>query len=59
MAIEPSSKKLLAIELSWTRNILVVYRFLKNLKDGYGVRIVIVDKAPWYVEPCIKPCLRL
>ena len=59
MAIEPRSRKLLAIELSWTRNILVAYRFLKYLRDSYGVRIVIVDGAPWYVEPSIKLGLRL
>gem|GEM_PF-5838750 len=46
IAIKPSSRKLLAIELSWTRNILVAYRFLKNLRDGYGVRITVVDGAP-------------
>jgi len=59
MAVEPRSRKLLAIELSWTRNILIAYRFLRNLRDSYGVRIVVVDGASWYVEPSIKLGLRL
>jgi len=49
----------MAIELSLTRNMLVAYKFLKYLRDSYGVWIVVVDGAPWYVEPSIKLCLRL
>ena len=59
MAVEPRSRKLSAIELSWTRNILIAYRSLRNLRDSYGVRIVVVDGDSWYVEPSIKLGLRL
>ena len=32
MAFEPRSRKLLALEISWTRNSIVAYKFLKAFK---------------------------
>ena len=59
MALEPKSRRLLALELSWTRNSLTAYLFLKHLRDAHGVRVIIADGAQWYVQPCIDLGLRL
>ena len=40
LAMEPRSRRLLAVRLSWTRNILAAYSFLKHLRDRYSVRVV-------------------
>lgn len=52
------SRRLLAVRLSWTRNILAAYSFLKHLRDRYSVRVVVVDGAQWYMEPCRELGLR-
>ncbi|MGC8850269.1 MAG: hypothetical protein ACP5QI_07335, partial [Candidatus Bathyarchaeia archaeon] len=49
----------LALELSWTRNSLVAYRFLRHLRDMYGVGVIVADGAQWYVWPCTELGLRL
>lgn len=48
MALEPRSRRMLALEVSWTRNNLVAYGFLKRLRDRYGVRVVVCNGASWY-----------
>jgi len=58
LAVEPRSGRLLALRLSWTRKILVAYGFLKHLRDSYGVRVVVVDGADWYIEPRLELRIR-
>lgn len=48
IALEAKSRRLLASELSWTRNSLTAYPFLKKLKDRYGVKVIVCNGAPWY-----------
>jgi len=45
IALEPKSRKLLALELSWTRNSFVAYLFLKRLKGLYGIRVVVAERT--------------
>jgi len=58
IALEPKSRKLLGLELSWTRNSFVAYLFLKRLKSLYGIRVVVANGAPWY-SVCSELRLRL
>ena len=58
MALEPRSRRILALELSWMRSNLAAYLFLKRLKDRYGVRVIVADGAPWY-GVCSELGLRL
>ncbi|MEM3693878.1 MAG: hypothetical protein QXI39_07665 [Candidatus Bathyarchaeia archaeon] len=48
IALEPVSRRILALELSWTRSNLTAYLFLKKLRDLYGVRVIVANGAPWY-----------
>jgi len=48
IVLEPRSRRVLGLELSWTRNSLTAYLFLKRLKSLYGVRVIVADGAPWY-----------
>jgi len=48
MALEPCSRRLLALDVSWTRNNLVAHGFLRNLRDRYGVRVIVCNGALWY-----------
>ena len=59
LALEPRSRRLLAVRLSWTRNDLVAHAFLKHLKEHYGIRVVVADGAPWYRWACMELGLRL
>ncbi|MEM2169159.1 MAG: hypothetical protein QW186_05090 [Candidatus Bathyarchaeia archaeon] len=47
MALEPISKRLLALELNWIRNNLTARISLKRLKEKYGVRIIVANGAHW------------
>ena len=58
LAMKSTSRRLLAVRLSWKRNILVAYNFLKHLRERYGVRVVVVDGAKWYLEPCLELGIR-
>ena len=52
LAMDPRSRRLLALDLSWTRNGSVAYRLLRRLRDNHGVRAVVADGALWYRRPC-------
>jgi transposase-like protein len=58
IVLEPRSRRLLGLELSWTRNSLTAYLFLKRLKSLYGIRVIVADGAPWY-GVCSELGLRL
>jgi len=58
MALEPISRRILSLELSWTRSNLTAYLLLKRLKNLYGVRVIVADGAPWY-GVCSELGLRL
>lgn len=36
----------------------MAYGFLKHLRDSYGVRVVVVDGADWYIEPRLELRIR-
>ena len=52
MAYEPSSRRILGLWLSWTRNSLQAERSLKTLVRLYGRHPVWTDGAPWYSDAC-------
>jgi len=48
VAIEPERRALISMYVSETRNALVAYSFLSELRLKHGVRHVITDGASWY-----------
>jgi transposase-like protein len=58
MALDPGSRRLLALEVTWTRSNLTACGFLKELRERHGVRVIITDEAPWYRAPCPQLGLR-
>lgn len=58
MALDPGSRRLLALDVSWTRSNLTAYSFLRRLRERHGVRVIISDGASWYRGPCLELGLR-
>jgi transposase-like protein len=54
IALEPKSRRLLALELSRTRNSFAAYLFLKKLKSLYGIRVIVAKR----MEPPCRLMLR-
>lgn len=48
LALDPENRKFLGFHLSRTRNILVAYQFLMELRRRYGGKPLYTDGANWY-----------
>jgi transposase-like protein len=57
--MEHGTRRLLAVQFSWTRNGLIAHAFLKHLNTRYGIRVVVADGALWYRWACVEVGLRL
>jgi putative transposase len=52
VAIEPVSKVILGIRISFERNMLTAEQFLKSLVKRYGKHPISTDGGTWYPQAC-------
>jgi putative transposase len=52
VAIEPTNKQILQIDISFERTMLVAERFIASLVNTYGKHLVSTDGGTWYPQAC-------
>ena len=52
IAFDPLHRQFLGFRMSYRRNILDAYCFIRHLKSRYGNKPVWTDEGSWYPEAC-------
>jgi putative transposase len=52
VAIEPENKRILALNISKERNMLIAERFLSNIVKEYRNHPISTDGGAWYPQAC-------
>jgi putative transposase len=52
VAIEPTNRRILALDISKERNMLIAERFITGLVRAHGKHLVSTDGGTWYPQAC-------